>query len=224
MRRREKHEDADARWIMIQKAALGISMIMIIWLAAAGHTAFDSTFYATQFSENMVYERIPNAAQIAGRIRTYFVTGDIDMLSQSGLSQIEIWHMQDVRDVMLDSLLIMFTSILVAAGAIAMIARWTRHAKAHMLDAGIWGTACSALGITILPLILSRFARCFELFHSMLFARGTWTFPSGSILITMFPTQFWKNALMILCLKALVISLSILAICLMHKRRMISKG
>lgn len=101
----------------------------------------------------------------------------------------EIAHMADVRGVVRASLVLW----LVAAVALILLLRKYGPARSRAaLRAGAWLT----LGIFAfvgLASVLS-FDSLFTSFHELLFEDGTWTFPTDSTLIGLYPERFWITA------------------------------
>jgi integral membrane protein (TIGR01906 family) len=59
------------------------------------------------------------------------------------------------------------------------------------------GAGVGAVALAVALLFAVAFDAAFTLFHELLFPPGTWQFPTGSNLITLFPEPFWFDAAII---------------------------
>ncbi|MEO6349712.1 MAG: DUF1461 domain-containing protein, partial [Candidatus Limnocylindrales bacterium] len=106
----------------------------------------------------------------------------------SAFSADEAGHMRDVRAVLL-------AFLVAAAMFVALIALTLTRASG---DARAWralarGGLVLALGLVVLGVFAAlAFGVAFELFHRLLFPGGNWSFPEGSLLITLYPYGFWQ--------------------------------
>lgn len=101
-----------------------------------------------------------------------------------------ISHLDDVYEVTkLARMILCIVAILALIGLVCLRVFGSRRQVSRcLLVAG-----CTVLGIlAIFALwIVVDFNGFFAWFHSLFFAEGTWTFSSKSLLITMYPTEFW---------------------------------
>ncbi len=117
----------------------------------------------------------------------------------------EVSHMSDVRDVVRALMVAWSISVIVLAIILYRLglARLNRP-----LRVGAWLT----LGAFLLVGLVSALAfdSVFTYFHEALFEDGTWTFPTGSTLIGLYPERFWITATGALVLLSVLQALSII--------------
>lgn len=101
-------------------------------------------------------------------------------------------HLDDVSRVVMIVFAVGFVALCVAA-AVIMNAYFT-HARSALPKILVGG---GALTLAVMLLAAAWAAVSFDSFfttmHALFFAEGTWTFASDSLLITMFPTAFWRG-------------------------------
>lgn len=118
----------------------------------------------------------------------------MDSLAETGqryaLDDDAVSHLNDVNAV----LSVAFTPIL----GCVIIAAFLLLVSDRMFSSKTPGTAMMWAGGFVLGVLLIlgvwaglNFNGFFSALHSVFFAEGTWTFPVDSLLITMYPTQFW---------------------------------
>lgn len=110
-----------------------------------------------------------------------------------GFDASAVSHLDDVARVLRGAriLTLVLTMLLLAAGAVALKAG-ERLAVARALRAGAM-VSLAAVALAALVAV-SDFEAFFAAFHGVFFADGTWTFPYDSLLIRLFPEQFWIAA------------------------------
>jgi integral membrane protein (TIGR01906 family) len=106
-----------------------------------------------------------------------------------GFTDAEVSHLDDVKDVMfwVDVLLWVIGLLLVILGYLLY-----RH---EMLYAGLLYGGYGAVGFVVVVGLfgLLSFGTLFSGFHSLFFAPGTWTFSPDSLLIMLFPLEFFMD-------------------------------
>ena len=82
----------------------------------------------------------------------------------------------------------------VAALIIALVLGFRKQACGARLHAAAWGPALLLAVLVVLGLWgLVDFNGLFAAFHSLFFVEGTWTFNYDSLLISMYPIDFWMG-------------------------------
>lgn len=120
----------------------------------------------------------------------------MENLAESGLqyalSDEALDHLDDVNGVI--------TSLRMPLLGCALIAAFCLMGLVYLFGAKPAGTALVAGGAITLGLFLGfglwaafGFDSLFAALHSLFFAEGTWTFPSDSLLIQMYPEGFWMG-------------------------------
>ena len=102
-------------------------------------------------------------------------------------------HLVDVREVILRILMLAIVS---AAGLLVWLVVCVTRKRRRPLVVGLRAGAlvCVALPFLVGVAGAMDFDRFFTAFHGVFFEPGTWTFPFGSLLITLFPERFWASA------------------------------
>ena len=99
-------------------------------------------------------------------------------------------HLDDVYHVVAGARIGLIVVALVAVAACAHMAiRVGRRALGGVLMAA--GIAVIAVFALLAAWVIADFNSFFAAFHSLFFANGTWTFSCDSLLITMYPPEFW---------------------------------
>jgi integral membrane protein (TIGR01906 family) len=120
------------------------------------------------------------------------------------LTEAEAAHMRDVRVVFSGLWILVIASVVVVAAAF-------RRAKGTEARADAWrSVAAGARALAIVVAALGAFAllafdTAFEVFHRLFFSPGSYTFdPATSILVRLFPDQFWSDIAIAVGLVAIV--------------------
>ena len=99
-------------------------------------------------------------------------------------------HLDDVYHVVAGARIGLIVVALVAVAACAhMAVRVGRRALGGVAQAA--GIAVVAVFALLAAWVVVDFNGFFAAFHSLFFANGTWTFSYDSLLITMYPPEFW---------------------------------
>jgi integral membrane protein (TIGR01906 family) len=132
--------------------------------------------------------------EVAETVRTYVVAGRGSLPAwvdgRPGLEADAVAHLDDVRVVLSGARSATVASAVLAA--LLIVPHWMRRGAAAVAPMFAAGAAVTAA----LPLLAGLaavfdFSSFFAGFHALFFAPGTWTFPSDSLLIRMFPEPFW---------------------------------
>lgn len=142
--------------------------------------------------------------------------GDFDLASGLGagsgnpplLNDAEQTHMRDVRGV--------FTGfwILVLAGVVVLAVDFRRARSTEARSAAWRSVALGARALAVVLAVLGAFALlafdvAFELFHRLFFSAGSYTFdPATSVLVRLFPDQFWSDITLAVGFVAIVLAIS----------------
>lgn len=126
-----------------------------------------------------------------------FTGGDFDISLANGqavLDEDERAHMLDVSHLVRLLVLVLAASI----GAAAYGGRRLRDEPrrlGRLLIRGAGGVAVAAAVIGLFAVLAWETA--FNLFHQILFAPGTWSFPPDSMLVQLYPPAFWFDATLV---------------------------
>ncbi|MDQ3098397.1 MAG: DUF1461 domain-containing protein [bacterium] len=122
------------------------------------------------------------------QIINYLLTGNEQQLNKY-LTHTEFIHIKDVRTLVAKIPLTLFLLIAVSSYLV-------KHHQNVSIKEVIKYSIISLFGLFLIGALL--FMPLFTLFHQTLFPQGNWAFPSDSILIQLYPEQFWRfSALLI---------------------------
>ncbi len=140
----------------------------------------------------------PDAISLAEQVRAYVGgSGERELPSsvggREGFDARAKDHLQDVRRLIAAVRVIGVIALSVVGLAVPVLAR---RGAGDVLRGALRD---GALALTTLVLLatataLLGFDRFFTFFHSVFFAEGTWVFASDSLLIQLFPVEFWQTA------------------------------
>jgi len=133
--------------------------------------------------------------EMAEEVRRFVTDPDSETLpsvvdDREGFDASSVAHLADVRDVMISARVA--TGVAAGVLAIAIMLLLARK-EWRVLGAGLRGGGYMIIGAVLLLGVagIVDFDGLFAGFHGIFFESGTWTFPSGSLLIQLFPEQFW---------------------------------
>lgn len=115
----------------------------------------------------------------------------------------ELRHMADVKVVVKGAIIVLYGSLVLAAGLgfwAKRADRWRMYKRA--VSNGGWLTV--ALIITVLVYLGLNFNSLFTNFHMIFFEGDTWLFRYSDTLIRLFPIRFWQDAFIWIGIFALV--------------------
>ncbi|MGJ9425488.1 DUF1461 domain-containing protein [Nesterenkonia halotolerans] len=143
--------------------------------------------------------------------------GDLAPGGEALFTAEEVSHMVDVKFVLF-WVMIIGLALLVITLILAMLLRaWRPGGVARGLFAGAWVTLGIIIAVAVLAIIDWQFF--FAEFHRIFFADGTWTFSAESMLIQLYPEQFWIDAGVAVVALAVLFSLILLIATWPTKRR-----
>lgn len=179
--------------------------MLIIIILPLRYTLYNTTYYDSEFEKNNVYDNIDKskADNIISNLLSYF-KGEANLQYFSDREQS---HLEDVKN-----LLGTFFTILSIAVAILIITLTTLFFvnREEFLDnlfkqLFLGGLSSFAL-LALLFLASLNFSMTFEGFHKLFFPQGNYSFAPNSLLITLFPTVFFKNFFIKILLNSLLLS------------------
>lgn len=140
----------------------------------------------------------PQMLHWAEQVREFVADGDVELLpatvgTRSGFDAAAVSHLRDVRRVLAGART--FTGILAA-----LVVIWIGIEMSRRRFVTIAWALIAAAGFCLLFVVLGalagtvNFDSLFRWFHGLFFSAGTWEFPSDSLLIELFPEQFWIAA------------------------------
>lgn len=136
-----------------------------------------------------------DAALLAEASRSLVVSDDADAraIVAAAMEPDAVIHLDDVGNVIAGAK----TATLVLAMVCGAWVAWClRVGRMRPLAFGLRAGGGIVLGGLVLAALAGTtdFDALFARFHQLFFAEGTWTFPSDSVLIRVFPESFWVSA------------------------------
>jgi integral membrane protein (TIGR01906 family) len=134
--------------------------------------------------------------ELAEQVRGFVTDGHPDTLpsrvdGRSGFDRSAVSHLRDVRGVLLAARAL--TGVLALVAVVWMAVAVSRKRLTELSSALLW-----ACGFTLGTMAVAGtaatvdFERTFSFFHRLFFSAGTWSFPQGTLLIQLFPAEFWS--------------------------------
>jgi integral membrane protein (TIGR01906 family) len=141
---------------------------------------------------------VEDAVMLSAQVRALVADQEYDPLpawwhGQPAFDPTAVSHLTDVRRVLAAARLATGAAAAILAAFLAYCVgrrRW-RLLRSSMRIAGWMVVGVVGIAAAVAALDFDTF---FSLFHGLFFAAGTWTFPSESMLIRLFPERFWVSA------------------------------
>ena len=178
-------------WVLIILIALQFPITLLLFNFKS--VAFDINFYKNEF--NKYNPSIDNAIPITENLTHYLKNKEANESYVSAFEQKEISHLIDVK-ILMHRFLLGLNLVLFAAIIFLIILYFTdkKDFLKNMSLSLFFGGLFTLTILFIFNLLIKNFDAAFYKFHDIFFAPGTWTFPTNSTLITLFPTEFWVDA------------------------------
>lgn len=133
---------------------------------------------------------------VAESVRGFVVNGRPDSLparvdGRPGFDDGAVSHLRDVRDVLFRARV--FLGVLLVLAAVWLGRLFAARRFAELSTAMMWGCGFT-LGVATAAGVAATadFSSTFAVFHSLFFSAGTWTFAEGTLLIQLFPAEYWS--------------------------------
>ena len=171
---------------------LGFLIPLLALFFSFEHVLYDTSFYQDEFISYDAYAAVPDADRYVQELVEFYRSGKQHSLP---LSLDEMEHIKDVKEV-LDRVHVAFQSLALLGllVAVAILLRTKgygpyilKYSRSVLFSAGI----ASAGILLMLVASLGFFQIFFAGMHQALFLEGTWVFPKNSLLIQLFPQQFF---------------------------------
>lgn len=186
----------------MRRAALALTGLALTVLAAGlpvmvleapGVTRSLVARYAQEDQAGLTSERMLTLAE---KVRAFVVRGDGELPDQvddrAGFDASAVAHLLDVRAVLGWTRLL--TGLVVAGLAVWLAWAVARHRLTDVAKALKVGAGMSVAAIAVVAAVaVADFDTFFSAFHGLFFKTGTWTFPSDSLLIQLFPEPLWAS-------------------------------
>jgi integral membrane protein (TIGR01906 family) len=182
--------------------AFSVALFLIIIFGSINIVIFDVGSYTSEYSKNGVYPKLSDnttqAVAMAGDITKNIMDYFRGRAELQYFTEDEKSHMSDVRH-LLDLMRIIYYSAIAVSIALFIYLYITlkndsgvfiRILAKSLLYSSI---ACIAFLAIVLIMCVFYFDATFTLFHLIFFPQGNWMFASSSLLITLFPEQFFMD-------------------------------
>jgi integral membrane protein (TIGR01906 family) len=180
-----------------------ILFIISLYLTSAKNVLYNEEFHNQEFEKLGVYDKISNANEISGSIIDFYQNkGEL----HNEFNEDESSHLSDVKILInkSDNLLLIFSISLIIL--LSLILFNNPDISKMIISTGIGGL------ILPIPALLFNFTNVFTKFHLIFFPQGNWQFPLDSLLIQLFPKQFFYDSFVLIILKSYILSVLIIII------------
>ena len=191
---------------IIPKALARISLCLALVLSGLMvciHVPFVTESLSRQTSESAQFDVAPDTMVKASLATRDFALGTIGSeglnstleslgLPDGALDASMLTHLQDCTWVFNAAT---YTFIVIALIALALLIATGATLGAEDVSAILWQSALLAILVIVIFAfwLIANFGSLFTWLHSLVFQAGTWTFSADSLLISMYPEQFWKE-------------------------------
>lgn len=167
---------------------ISISSLFFLFFLCFDFLALSKTFYNHEFEKLGVNQNIENAGQYATNIIDYF-KNKTDL--SNDYTWIEKTHMVDVKNFFEISEQILFASLVsLIACSIIFLLKDDETKYKRLLESLSWTTAFIILISTFL---IITFDQTFIRLHEIIFTNNYWQLSPNSLLIQLFPEQFFQD-------------------------------
>ncbi|HLD43660.1 MAG TPA: DUF1461 domain-containing protein [Candidatus Nanoarchaeia archaeon] len=177
---------------LILASLLGALIPLLTLFFSFEHVLYDTSFYQDEFSSYDAYAPVPDADRHIQELLEFYGSGKQHSLP---LSPEEEEHIKDVKEV-LGRAHVAFQSLallgLLVAVAILLRIRGYGPYMLRCFRSVLFAAGIASAGILLMLLAgMGFFQMSFAGMHQVFFLDGTWVFPQDSLLIRLFPQQFF---------------------------------
>lgn len=149
-----------------------------------------------------------------------YLKGKGSLLSLN-LTQQEQSHMQDVKNLFANlEFIFLFFSVLTISMLFFLLIKDKKRYRAFVVDYLFFGGISLIIFILVLSIFsLAGFDFLFDLFHRVFFSQGNYLFSTQSTLITLFPSEFFFDALKRILISCIVIAIFFVVVAYLLKKR-----
>ena len=188
----KQHKNIHDKSIII---LLSLALFIILIFGSLNFMIFNKDFYYREYTKNNVYSSLPadvDAKNVTDNIMKYFRnTEDLKYFTADETS-----HMQDVKNLIR---LMQFIYYGASAASIILFIYCYRRFKEDkfefikVLAKSLLYSSIAAIAVLLVVFLMSVFSFDFLFigFHHIFFPQGNWMFNPDSLLITLFPQQFF---------------------------------
>jgi integral membrane protein (TIGR01906 family) len=187
-----KHKKTHERIIII---TFSIALFIVIIFGSLNLMIFNKDFYYKEYSKNGVYESLPvniDAENVTDDIIKYFrSSAELQYFNEDEKS-----HMADVKG------LIRLMQFMYYGAAVLIVCLFyycyrkfkdDRYAFIKVLTKSLLYSSIASIAFLVILFLMAvySFNFLFTIFHIIFFPQGNWMFSPDSLLITLFPEQFF---------------------------------
>jgi len=170
---------------------LAVNVALVIFLANFGLVVFNESYYVEQFGKNDVYSKVPEAENVLENVFGFFKGKE--ELNSEVFKENEISHMMDVKMLINRAFYLLYFLIGLFILLVIVLVKSVKRNKAVKYIGFSLVAGGSIVVMVSLILFLLNFSNIFTNFHLIFFPQGNWVFPSGYVLIKLFPEAFFYD-------------------------------
>jgi len=198
-----------------------ILLVIVLFFAPLAIYLFNIDFYDRLYDQNSVYEKL-NKDDVLGMTKEIFnffkyqdeLDGqiryaDVSRSSVAFFTENEISHMVDVRDLIFKILLLFYISLTLLILLLTLLLILERKHIKRLKGTGLVFVISSSVVLflfIILYILSMNFSQLFDNFHLLFFPQGNFMFDSNSLLITLFPFNFFYQYFIRLAIGSIFLS------------------
>jgi integral membrane protein (TIGR01906 family) len=172
-----------------------ITLFIIIIFGSLNYMIFNKAFYYKEYEKNNVYDALPentDTEAITTNIIKYF-RGNTEL---QYFTEDERSHMRDVKNLIRTMQLIYYGAAIITIALFYYCYhkfREDKHEFIRVLTKSLLYSSISSIIFLVLIFLMAvySFDFLFMIFHLIFFPQGNWTFSPDSLLITIFPKEFF---------------------------------
>jgi integral membrane protein (TIGR01906 family) len=182
--------------------AFSLVLFIIIIFGSLNMMIFNKDFYYKEYAKNNIYKDLPeniDTTNVTSDIITYFrggATSETRFMQLPYFSEDEKSHMIDVKHLIRTMQIIYYSAAILSMALFYYCYRRFKDDKfafIKTLSKSLLYSSIASIVFLVLIFLMSVFSfeSVFIMFHQIFFPQGNWTFASTSLLITLFPKQFF---------------------------------
>jgi integral membrane protein (TIGR01906 family) len=207
----------------ILSAMAVLSLLSLIYTGIIITILTSQGFYLSEFGKVGTYDTFGerNTPDLLARgLTSYFADGSREPPKLTQFSLSERVHLRDVKLLVLGLKSFFYFCGFVLAAALVLMAALFKGALKRNLPRLLFWSGLSIVGAGILLSLLAlSFTESFLAFHKLFFPQGNFEFPADSMLIRLFPEQFFQDAFLAILIRAGFFGLLLLALWLVARRK-----
>ena len=176
------------RFFSILFLILVVTIPILLHLSVFHSIAYNKAYYEFMFERHEV--SVDNRTEANAQVISYLSGGDEPLVV---MSDREIDHLSDVRERMRAAFFLLLFLLMLDVLLFVFLFRISREKRSLVTLVSLWSGVLTVLLSVVAGLGAVFFSRAFGVFHTVLFREGTWLFPKGSLLISLYPEAFFRE-------------------------------